>query len=340
MAILCGTDMISPSKIFIQRTSPAFNEALRGPLARAMDARERLKRYVVGLQQQGLTSLAISDRCGIGEHTLHLWRREQGLVRKYAPPGQNRLDPYADEIAEAWREGELLRTLAERYQTTAAKISVYVKRLGLPPRAPGTKKGSTISHIDPAALAEMRVLYESGLSSAEIGRRHGVSDAAVRWQAKRKGWVAPPDGRAEQEELIFALVQQGFSLRGICRNTNLCRSTISEILQRHGWEIHPNASDEQAGAPPRHAEGVRHRGALRGQRLGGARPRQQPWSAAPQQHARAARGGRVPVLHGRHAAANHRAHPRPHALLHHQAGGRPRLAAPRQSQERGGALGA
>lgn len=72
MAILCGTDMISPSKIFIQRTSPAFNEALRGPLARAMDARERLKRYVVGLQQQGLTSLAISDRCGIGEHTLHL----------------------------------------------------------------------------------------------------------------------------------------------------------------------------------------------------------------------------------------------------------------------------
>lgn len=242
-------------------STPTIPQALRGLLQEALEARARFKGYVIELYDQGHSMYDIGESCGIDEDTVLLWRREENRVRAYIPKGSSLLDQHAAELKVAWYAGELLRVLAERYGTTEARISTFAKKQGWPRRTPRTseERGLRLDHS--ANHESMRELFEAGMSSAEIARRFDTTSHVVRRLARIQAWQRPPALlEEERESLVYQLLQQGLSIRGIYRNTGINRRTLKAILHRRGWEVLPGASDERAGAVPRFEEAVRSKG--------------------------------------------------------------------------------
>lgn len=82
---------------------------------------------------------------------------------------------------------------------------------------------------------EVAALYESGMNQAEIGRKFGVTDCAVRAKLRRAGCVTR-DQRAQlpPDEELIALYESGLTMSRLAERFGVSMDTISRVLRRGG----------------------------------------------------------------------------------------------------------
>ena len=87
-----------------------------------------------------------------------------------------------DEVIEDYQSGMTLRKLSEWYGYDKSTIRRLLLKEGVGLRS----KGGGVNRVD-LPLEEIIKDYESGITTVELGKRHGVSDATIVNRLKEHG---------------------------------------------------------------------------------------------------------------------------------------------------------
>ncbi len=269
--------------------SKLFRDA--GLPARA-PGRRRKREYPVGemyaLYERGTTLREVGRRFRLSHGRLRELFTEAGLETRPT----SREYPVA-EMYGLYEQGVPLKDIGRRFEVSETSLSRLFRASGLSLRAPGRHKKREYP------VAEMYALYEQGTLLREIGERYGVSDTHVSRLFRSAGLktkTADSRGRRRGYPVaeMYALYEQGASLKQVAERFRLSNSLVGELFKAAGLQIRPRGSrsvelvgaDEslrrlgaslEAPQPPRSPRRARHRTAA-GPRLFSSGPgRSEAW---------------------------------------------------------------
>jgi transposase len=142
-------------------------------------------------QRERLAAVEIGERFGVSGRTVRGWLRQLGI----APPPQSQRrrrhrPPTPAKLHRGYvTNGLTPEQLARCYGVSASTVTRWLEDAGIPRRPPGRR-----SHAP--AREELRRLYQlEGLSTAQIGRRYGVSQQTAHRWVRAAGVPLLPQGQ-------------------------------------------------------------------------------------------------------------------------------------------------
>lgn len=186
---------------------------------------------VVTLRYQGIKDvLKIRDYL-YKDATIYLQRKyDRFFSFEYQNRGMELLIPNSQQIITMYKEGLSTRVIAKKFNVNKNTLNKFLKQNNISPREKNETKISIIEQNKKDVIN----LYQNNISSIEIGKYYGVTNAVVlkflkRWGIQiRSSHYSPLKHKINE---IRKLSQQGLSAIKIAKMYNTNKTTILRLLK-------------------------------------------------------------------------------------------------------------
>jgi len=192
---------------------------------------------VVTLRYQGVKNVLCLKEYLYKNANIYLQRKyDKFSFVKKIDYGQEKFSSFKESIIEQYKNGSSTRQIAKQYGVNKNTITKFLRENNVTIR----EKHESLHSVIEKNKQEVITLYTGGESSAEIGKKFGVTAPVVIKFLKRWGIpITDPYAsqlKAHKDEIIL-LHSQGISSRKIALQFNTNKTSILKLLKKYG-EIH------------------------------------------------------------------------------------------------------